>query len=77
MLYHNHKLTASSAPGLTQATPNEYSLIVLACVSRYSGTSCVLYEHLGTNHKCPDYQCAQVSIYDKAASFGTITKCVD
>ena len=56
MLYHNHKLTVSSAPGLTQATPNEYSLIVLACVLCYSGTSCVLYEHLGTNHKCPDYQ---------------------
>ena len=40
----------------------------------------VYYGHLGTNHKCPDYQgvlIVQVSLYDKAAPFGTITKCVD
>ena len=40
----------------------------------------VYYGHLGTNHKCPDYEGAlivQVSLYDKAAPFGTITKCVD
>ena len=40
----------------------------------------VYYGHLGTNHKCPDYQGVlifQVSLYDKAAPFGTITKCVD
>ena len=38
------------------------------------------YGHLGTNHKCHDYQGVrifQVSLYDKAAPFGTITKCVD
>ena len=39
-----------------------------------------IYGHLGINHKCPDYQGVlifQVSLYDKAAPFGTITKCVD
>ena len=40
----------------------------------------VYYGHLGTTHKCPDYQgvlIVQVSLYDKAAPFGNITKCVD
>ena len=40
----------------------------------------VYYGHLGTVHKCPDYQGVlifQVSLYDKAAPFGTITKYVD
>ena len=39
----------------------------------------VYYGHLGTNHKCPDYQgvlISQVSLYYKA-SFGTMTKCLD
>ena len=38
------------------------------------------YEHLGTNKKCSDYQGVlifQVSLYDKAAPFGSITNCVD
>ena len=38
------------------------------------------YGRLGTNHRCPDYQGVlifKVSLYDKAAPFGTITKCVD
>ena len=37
------------------------------------------YGHLGTTHKCPDYQSVlifQVSLYDKV-SFGAITECVD
>ena len=40
----------------------------------------VYYGHLGTNHKCHDYQGVlifQVSLYDKAAPFGTIIKCVN
>ena len=40
----------------------------------------VYHGHLGANQKCPDYQGVlifQVSLYDKAAPFGTITKCVD
>ena len=35
----------------------------------------VYYKHVGTNHKCPDYQgvlIIQVCLHDKA-SFGTIT----
>ena len=35
------------------------------------------YGHLKTNHMCPDYQIFQVSLYDEAAQFGTITECVD
>ena len=38
------------------------------------------YGHLGADRKCPDYQGVlifQVSLDDKAAPFGTITKCVD
>ena len=34
----------------------------------------VYYGHLGTDHKCPDYQ--GFPVYDKAP-FGIITKCVD
>ena len=37
----------------------------------------VYYGHLKTNHVCPDYQILQVSLYDKATQFGTITECVD
>ena len=37
----------------------------------------VYYGHLGTNHKCSDYQGVLiVQLYDKAP-FRTITKCVD
>ena len=40
---------------------------------------CIMHDHLGNNHKCPDYQgnlISQLSLYDKAP-FGAITKCVD
>ena len=40
----------------------------------------VYYGHLETTHKCPDYQGVlifQFSLYDRAASFGTITRRVD
>ena len=46
----------------------------------YTVEPAVYYGHLGTNHKGPDYQGVlifQVNLYDKAAPFETITKCVD
>ena len=44
--------------------------------SRKEYSKPVYFGHLGTTHKCPDYQGVLVSLYDKSP-FGTITKCVD
>ena len=45
-----------------------YNIIIINTVG-----PAVHYGHLGTNHKCPDYQ----SVRSIKAPFGTITKCLD
>ena len=79
--YNTELFSYSVEPSLTClicANAPKYALPTHCSCTIFS-TVHVFYGHLGTNHKCPDYQGVlifQVSLHDKAP-FGTITLCVD